>query len=134
MANHSEYGTKTLSVRVATKDYVKVIEAAEAKKLSTSEYVTYRLFREEAEIQSMKEKITSLTAQNSALTKDLVNMRGTLEQTQEQVTKLKGQHAQDQVKYQDLLKKWNDLVKKWEEIVPKYNELTKKQQKKGFFD
>jgi vacuolar-type H+-ATPase subunit I/STV1 len=92
MANTSEYGTKTLSVRIPTKDYVKIIEIAESKKLSTSEYIHLKLFKDDSDIITpLKNEIEALKASNEATKK----------------------------KYSDLLVKWEDLVKQWNERIAK---------------
>jgi hypothetical protein len=72
MANHSQYGTKTLSLRVSTQDYVGVIQAAEGKKLSTAEYMTFKLFKPddntpalEKEIEVLKSKLNAIQSEKT---------------------------------------------------------------------
>lgn len=100
MANISEYGTKTLSVRLTTKDYVKIIETAENKKLSTSEYIHLKLFKEEQDtVTPLMKEIADLKASNAALQKELSAVNSALKT--------------EKKSYSDLLVKWQDLVAKW---------------------
>lgn len=100
MANHSEYGTKTLSVRIPTKDYVKIIELAESKKLSTSEYVIYRLFKTDIDTTQLENEIVRLKASNEADQKTIADLKSTNE-------KWNIAHKAVSDKYADLVKRWN---------------------------
>ena len=58
MSNLSSVGTKTLSVRIPTSDYINILQSAMDNKLTTSEFIQYKLLKQDTELQAVKNELT----------------------------------------------------------------------------
>lgn len=99
MAYPSDYNSKLLSCRVPTESFVKFVGEAQQKKLSTSEYMTFKLFKEDVD--------------TSALEKQISELKAALKASEEKKAEVLKHNADWQKSFNDLKIKHEDLVKRW---------------------
>lgn len=118
MSRPSEINTKTMSVRVPMDFYMKFLQAAIDKKMSVSEYMSYKMM---IDSEDQSDKIEAMKSINQSMSKDNETLKA-------QIKTLSDKIKSEGTNYQNTKDKAYEAIKTSEKKILELQEIVKKLQ------